>query len=251
MLSILLKPKHTYDLIRLGQDNDGGYIVEKQSTKKSKNLVSFGLADDWSFEKDFKKFNPSATITCYDHTVNKSYWSVYLWHNLGRFLFFKISFKKFLGQIKKYLDYKKFFSDRNIQHFERALGIGDLNNAINVIEATDDLENITLKIDVEGAEYRALDDILKIQDKLESLIIEFHSIDIHMSSILDFIKKFNLDIVHIHANNADFVYNNTPAMIEVTFAKNPKILRDLPTIPHELDQICETTRRDIELIFDE
>ena len=63
MLSILLKPKHTYDLIRLGQDNDGGYIVEKQSTKKSKNLVSFGLADDWSFEKDFKKFNPSATIT--------------------------------------------------------------------------------------------------------------------------------------------------------------------------------------------
>ena len=40
-----------------------------------------------------------------------------------------------------------------------------------------------------------------------------------MSSILDFIKKFNLDIVHIHANNADFVYNNTPAMIEVTFAK--------------------------------
>ena len=54
MLSVLLKPKHTYDLIRLGQDNDGGYIVEKQSTKKSKNLVSFGLADDWSFEKILK-----------------------------------------------------------------------------------------------------------------------------------------------------------------------------------------------------
>ena len=251
MLSILLKPKHTYDLIRLGQDNDGGYLLEKQSAKKTKNLVSFGLADDWSFEKDFKKFNPNTSITCYDHTVNKSYWSVYLWHNIGRLIFFKISFKKFLQQLKKYLDYKKFFSEKNIQHLERALGVGDLNNAIDIIEATEGLDNITLKIDVEGAEYRALDDIVKIQDKLESLIIEFHSIDVHMNSILDFIKKFNLDIVHIHANNADFVYNKMPAMIEVTFSKNPKITRDLPTIPHELDQICELTRRDIELLFDE
>ena len=62
---------------------------------------------------------------------------------------------------------------------------------------------------------------------------------------------FRSDIVHIHANNADFVYNKMPAMIEVTFSKNPKITRDLPTIPHELDQICELTRRDIELLFDE
>ena len=61
--------------------------------------------------------------------------------------------------------------------------------------------------------------------------------------------KFNLDIVHIHANNADFVYNKMPAMIEVTFSKNPKKIKDLPTIPHELNQTCEPTRRDIELLF--
>ena len=113
MLSTLLKPKHTYDLIRLGQDNDGGYLLEKESAQKTKHLVSFGLADDWSFEKEFKKFNPDATIVCYDHTVNKSYWSVYLWHNIGRLIFLKISFKKFIDQLKKYSDYKKFFSQMN------------------------------------------------------------------------------------------------------------------------------------------
>lgn len=249
MLSTLLKPKHTYNLIRLGQDNDGGYLLEKESVRKTKHLVSFGLADDWSFEKEFKKFNPDATIVCYDHTVNKRYWSAYLWHNIGRLIFLKISFKKFIDQLKKYTDYKKFFSQMNTKHLERALGIGDLNNAIDIIESTDGLDNILLKIDVEGAEYRALDDIVKIQDRLESLVIEFHSIDVHMNSILDFIKKFNLDIVHIHANNADFVYNKMPAMIEVTFSKNPKKIKDLPTIPHELDQTCEPTRRDIELLF--
>ena len=40
-------------------------------------------------------------------------------------------------------------------------------------------------------------------------------------------------------------------LIELTFAKNPKIIRDLSTIPHDLDQVCELTRRDIELLFDE
>lgn len=250
MLSNLLKPKHTYELIRLGNDNDGGYLIDKESAKKNKNLVSFGLGNDWSFEKDFKKFNPEITITCYDHTINKDYWSVYLWHNFGRLIFLKISFKKFLMQIKKYLDYKKFFSEKSINHFERALGIGDLNNAINIMDATNNLDNILLKIDVEGAEYRALDDIIKIQDRLVALVIEFHNIDIHMNKILDFVKKFKLDIVHIHANNADFVYNKMPAMIEMTFSKNPKKIKDLPSIPHELDQICEPTRRDIELVFD-
>ena len=249
MLSNLLKPNHTYNLIRLGQDNDAGYLIEKKSTKKTKHLISFGLADDWSFEKDFKKFNPETTITCYDHTVNKGYWFVYLWHNLGRLIFLKISFKKFLGQVNKYLDYKKFFSQKDTKHFARALGIGDLNNVIDIIEATNGLDNVSLKIDVEGAEYRALEDILKIQDILESLVIEFHSIDIHMNSILNFIKKFKLDIVHIHANNSDFVHNKMPAMVEMTFAKNPNKIKDLPTIPHELDQICEPTRRDIELLF--
>jgi len=123
MLSTLLKPKHTYDLIRLGQDNDGGYLLEKESAQKTKHLVSFGLADDWSFEKEFKKFNPDATIVCYDHTVNKSYWSVYLWHNIGRLIFLKISFKKFIDQLKKYSDYKKFFSQKNIKHFSVLWGL--------------------------------------------------------------------------------------------------------------------------------
>ena len=104
---------------------------------------------------------------------------------------------------------------------------------------------------MEGSEYRALNDILDLQDKLEGLAIEFHHIDMHMEKILSFVENFNLEIVHIHANNADFIHNKTPAMIELTFAKNPTKLKDNPSIPHKLDQICEPTRRDIELIFDE
>lgn len=251
MLPFILKPENTFELIRLGKNNDGGYLIEKKTAEKTKNLISFGLADDWSFEKEFKKFNKDINIKCYDHTVNNRYWSVYLWHNIGRLIFFKISIKKFLEQIKKFFDYKRFFSSNRVLHFERALGVGDLNNAISVLQASDNLENIFLKIDVEGAEYRALEDIIIIQDRLEGLVIEFHNIDIFMDKIINFVKNFKLKIVHIHANNADFVHKNIPSMIEVTFAKNPKKIKELPSIPHKLDQICEPTRRDINLIFDD
>jgi len=46
MLPKIFKPKNEYNLIRLGQDNDGGYLVEKDSFTEAKSLVSFGLSYD-------------------------------------------------------------------------------------------------------------------------------------------------------------------------------------------------------------
>ena len=53
MLPKIFKPLNEYDLIRLGKDNDGGYLVEKESLAEAKSLISFGIAFDWSFEKHF------------------------------------------------------------------------------------------------------------------------------------------------------------------------------------------------------
>lgn len=43
------------DLIRLGKDNDGGYLVTRSSILKATVLVSLGINDDWSFERDLIK----------------------------------------------------------------------------------------------------------------------------------------------------------------------------------------------------
>ena len=56
VLPLFLRPLKGAELVRMGRDNDGGYLVDKRSIISSEFLLSFGIYDDWSFEKDFKKF---------------------------------------------------------------------------------------------------------------------------------------------------------------------------------------------------
>ena len=46
MLPKIFKPKYAYNLIRLGRDNDGGYLVEKESVLKSNSLISLGIGHE-------------------------------------------------------------------------------------------------------------------------------------------------------------------------------------------------------------
>ena len=77
MLPKELKPKHCYNLIRLGKNNDGGYLVEKDSLLNSESLISFGINLDWSFEKDFFSYK-KCSIHCYDHTIKYSFFKRYI-----------------------------------------------------------------------------------------------------------------------------------------------------------------------------
>ena len=71
MLPLNLKPKHEFDLIRLGGEYDGGYLVERNSIKESKSLITLGLGYEWRFEKEYYDLYKKPII-CFDHTVNYS-----------------------------------------------------------------------------------------------------------------------------------------------------------------------------------
>jgi hypothetical protein len=64
-----LKPKKQYLLERIGNNNDGGYLVNSKSILKSRSLISFGIGNDWSFEKNFQKINSETKIYCYDNYI--------------------------------------------------------------------------------------------------------------------------------------------------------------------------------------
>ena len=70
MVPKFLIPKHKYDLIRLGGNYDGGYLL-RNSIENSK----FSYLQEWLvifFRKDYLK-KTGKTIYCYDHTLNFQY----------------------------------------------------------------------------------------------------------------------------------------------------------------------------------
>ena len=240
-LSSFLNPKNTYSLERVGKNNDGGYLVGSNSINDAQFLISLGISDDWSFEKKFLSMNKGIKVFCFDDQISIKFLIKKVIYNLFLF-FFKFRFKSLLFSIINILDF--IIISKKITFKKQKINYGDLKNI------TKDLDKIFLKIDIEGSEYRIIEDILEIKNKIVGLVIEFHDIDLHMDKIEQFISAIRLELIHLHPNNyckLDKIGN--PTTIEISFDKRPIIIKNLTTIPHELDQKCNPNGPDIDINF--
>ena len=235
LLPEFFKFKPAKDLIRIGKDNDGGYLISKKDLLKSDFLLSLGICDDWSFEKDFVK-NNKIPLHAYDALLDYN--------------FLRKRNISIINKIKKIFSYKNFFKGKNI-HFRKFIGINNNKEGFYTLSSVlNDLnfKAIFLKIDIEGSEYRVLDSIISNHHKLSGLVIEFHDCDINLSKIEWFIKNFNLKLVHIHANNHGLfdLEKKIPLALELTFSKYCE-QNDQLNLPHPLDMRNGTNREEISL----
>ena len=237
------KPLKKFELIRLGKDNDGGYLVGKKTVLKSKFLVSFGIGDDCSFEKDFLKLNEKISIYCYDrYPLSKNYFIKEIVKS-----FFVLDFKNINHFLKVREDYKKTFKKNEVK--KRLIRYKTLTKIINENKLSSDT---FLKIDIDGAEYRILDDILEYQNMFTGIVIEFHDVDFHKERIKSFIDSLKLTLTHIHENNSSVLdLENDHTCIELTFEKDPVVLGENPVLPHALDQKCFSYLKDKQMNFEQ
>lgn len=224
------------DLIRLGRDFDGGYLVSASDVEKAECLLSFGLGDDWSFEIDFLK-KKKINLEIFDASVSKKRFLINIIKSLIKF-----NWRNFVQNIKIYFNYLIFISKPNVKHIKKFVGLGtDVNNLdyyiplYSILEKIN-LNNIFLKIDIEGSEYRILNDIVKYKNKICGLVIEFHDSDLHLEKIKKFINDIEIKIVHIHANNNSIenFSSNLPLVLELSFSKYAE-LENNALLPHYLD----------------
>ena len=242
-LPIIFKPKKKFKLVRLGKNHDGGYLVGENSIKNSDILISFGINDDWSFEKDFIDKKPSLKVICYDDKPILKF----LFKKLIISIVFVLSnfrFKSITDYVLKIFDY--FRVKKKIFFKKKKISYRDLDQILNNFES----KNIFLKIDIEGFEYRVIDEILKNQNKFAGMIIEFHDVDYHVDLISKFINSLDLKLVHIHPNNSSLIdQNNNPTILEMTFEKKDIVLNDDVNLPHELDMKNDPNKEDVLLNF--
>ncbi len=242
------RPNYSTELIRIGLKNDGSYLIPKKSLELTKKLFSFGMELDWSFEEDFYN-RTKCKIYCYDHTVD---WK----------LFVKRSIKS-PNTLLKFVQYKKFFDYKNKFHIKKQVFPSDTFNLskknVSYIDPNqifiDEIGKLSfLKIDIEGDEYRILDQIVKYSDKINTLIIEFHHVDLHIEKIKEFIDKIDLNLVHLHVNNfSNLNQFDLPQTLELIFChkefskinKNENI-----NYPLSIDQPNNPEFKDLPIYFE-
>jgi hypothetical protein len=220
----LILYKSPFEKKRIGKNNDGGYVTVLLPNEYD-IFISGGLSDDTSFEEQLLQLYPNLICHAFDGTIDQ------LPTNNNRIIFY----------------------NKNL---------GDSNNTTmtNLCDFIEPCQNIFLKMDIEGHEFRIIPSIIQhnLMHKIKQLVIEIHSPgDIHMfpsyfkglqdidnHKMFDMLNKINTThtLVHFHANNACRMQkiNNIqlPHVFELTYIRNDFVtekIQNTESLPTNLD----------------
>ena len=198
-----------FQRMRLGINDDGGYVIPKQMISTIDCCITFGVGNDISFELNLYNNNPRCKFILYDPTISI---------------------------LPSVLQNSVFYNDKWISSYES-------DNKItphNVLNNAKIYEHILLKCDIEGGEYGSIQTLFENDiKKIDLLLIEIHDIydnEKNCKDLLDFISKW-FTCFHVHANVAVGLYKFTndyiphiymPKMYEITYINNNIIKNKFP-----------------------
>jgi hypothetical protein len=219
-----LNPVVVNDLARFGNAADGGYVLPASRVRDVDAVLSFGVSNDWTLEEDLVGRNPGLVVHAYDHTVGGRRFAERTALEMARLALLQSSWGQVRSRLNTYFGYRRFFSGGNRRHFRERI----YNRAESPHDATidkvfsriPDKKHVFLKMDIEGAEYRVLPDVLRRSDKVDLLAIEFHDTeplrDVFVKRVGEILDHFV--IVHLHGNNWGGVADDgLPDALEATF----------------------------------
>jgi hypothetical protein len=260
----LYRPIKSDDLIRVGRNYDGGYVLPKRVVDDIDALLSLGVNLDWSFEKHFLKLRPELDLVCVDGTTG-----------IDRAI--KKMFQKFfdcLGHLIT-LQWTKAFKDA--QFFWVPIGFWRFFLRYPLVKKMvsnlPGKENITLgelidyflargknkifiKMDIEGSEFGVLPEVAKYKKFISGLVIEFHNIEAHWQEFVALMGELMSDyyVSHIHGNNFEPYIQGTkvPRTLEITLVQK-SLYPVAPNLNFEayplngLDMPCNSKFEDLKL----
>ena len=196
----LFQPFYCENLVRLGKDYDGGYLVNKLDVFKSTKLLTFGIGNDGSFETDFL-----ALANCPLESYDDAETTLELFAGQNTFhaeMITKDNIGRILGAESSGL-----FLKCDIEGGE--------------YEILDELIRNSRKLSGLVMEFH---------------LLQVHN---HSNDLVDFISKLGLRLVHVHVNNYTYLKGpnfNMPTVLELTFSSsdNLELHRDIVS-PHPLD----------------
>ena len=238
----LLKKYTVYDsngevnLVRLGKENDGGYVVSEVSLRNAKALLGYGVNTDISFEEEFSEKYGKDSYG-FDCTID----NIEIKNKLTHFVpecIKKDGFLEAKGSKLKESSFNQQLKNLNLEN-----------------------KKLFIKMDIEGDEYETLYDILNQAPNITGIAMELHfysNID-QFKEAEKLLKALNKDfyLVNVHANNcvwqkftAKNVRGNIPKLLQLSYVNknlvdNAKISDDQKH-PSKLDTPNSRSQKEIE-----
>jgi hypothetical protein len=210
-------------LQRFGSNGDGGYVLPAWALKAIDAVVSFGISENFTFEEALAAVLPGVPIHGYDPTVSDRHFRKRVTRILAKFLRLRASGAELADKYRSLAAYRRVFAapSRHFREriFNRSDGPGDAT-IDQVFARIPGRDHVLLKMDIEGAEYRVIPDILRYAGRIDILAIEFHDTDplraVFLAAIEQLLAEFR--IVHLHGNNVSGVAaDGLPEALEITF----------------------------------
>lgn len=250
------RPRLICDAVRLGNKHDGGYVVAARSVSATEVLVSLGLSDDWSFEADFCRTNPVTRVIGFDPTITRSFWLKRIFSHTGAALF-RFELDR-VGRVFDWLRFQRFFDGERHEYRSIRIGYdGVRSHSLNTIFREIGGANIFLKIDIEGSEYRVLDQIAANAHRLTGLVMEFHDVDLMRDRITHFLRAVQGELVvcHLHPNNCAGVdARGDPLAVEISLVPRRFVREgecaEFEILPASLDRPNDARQPEILVSFE-
>ncbi|MFM8955472.1 MAG: FkbM family methyltransferase, partial [Actinomycetota bacterium] len=229
---------HMSDLVRLGRNADGGYLLPREVLEDITGCLSLGLGVEWSFERalfDLKRGKIRAReIVFFDGSISVIGILKMLFYMVRRTIyevrigtsprkFNLVDFQRAFIGLFTYLPAFRFGKDRFRHEKKFVVRNPKSKNECSLAEAlsySSDLRATILKIDIEGGEW----EILKTESDYDLLIdvpvliMEIH--DTRKKEFLELVKSLQRDfwIAHLHGNTSGKCSESgMPWYLEMTF----------------------------------
>jgi hypothetical protein len=228
----LVRPVPIRELVRIGDRNDGGYVIPRLCLALTSTLVSLGLGHNWSFDDEFAAASHAYVIGVDGSVTTWSFVRRALQkfrHGTGYLL--TLHPHKARARLVRAMDLVRWarrFHARSDAHgrIHRRLvssRAGDEYIGVAAVLGDRDQRNgsLFLKMDIEGSEYEVLDDIVERAASFNGLAIEFHDLDANGDAFTAGMHALLKDfvVVHAHVNNNGGLIGGTtlPRTLELTF----------------------------------
>lgn len=209
----IFQPYACDDLIRLGKDHDGGYLVNVNDVNKTRKLLSFGVGTDVSFEKDFVQIN-DCLVDAYDKIPSN--------HDF-------------------FLDDRYALYDRNIDQLALSDILVDDDTFVKC-----DIEGQEYRI------FDMLISRSHLLSGLVIEVHSLNEFD-NYNGLLNFISKIGLKLVHVHVNNYFYYKTdngNIPDILELSFTSSTNVKYDTRLqLPNRLDMPNNPNDEDFRICF--